>query len=219
MRVNNKILRVRRRDGALINFECEKVAKAIFNAAESIGGFSSSHIPEINDFIQCQGKREATSEEIAQALASMVVMILNADEKHHVPNFPPDIELVQDTIVHVLRTYGYVEIADVYQAYRAGKHWIRENVIRRDQFAGNGYPEDKLRRILEWNKAHGCETVEKLNAIVKSDKIKDLVTASIERYESELDGAVDKFLQRIKWGNDIRVFIVAGPSSSGKTTT
>ena len=219
MRVNNKILRVRRRDGALINFECEKVAQAIRNAAESIGGFSASHIPEINDFIHFKSQKEATSEEIAQALGSMVVMILNSDERHHVPNFPPHIELVQDTIVHVLRSYGYIEIADVYEAYRAGKHWIRENIIRRDQFAGNGYPEDKLRRILDWNKSHGCETFEKLNAIVKSEKINDLVTASVERYEKELDGAVQKFLQRIKWGNDIRVFIVAGPSSSGKTTT
>ena len=215
MMVNNKILRVRRRDGALINFELEKIVKAIYNAAESIGGFEASHIAEINGFIH----DDKSSMAIAKALGSMVVMTINANEEHHVPNFPPHIEKVQDTIVHVLRSYGYVEIADVYEAYRWGKHWIREGVIRSDQFAGNGFPEDKLRQVIEWNQSHDCDTVEKLNEWVKSGKIKELVDASVGRYEKELDEAVDKFLRRIKWGHDIKVFIIAGPSSSGKTTT
>ena len=215
MMVNNKILRVRRRDGALINFELEKIVKAIYNAAESIGGFEDSHIPRINGFIH----DENTSMAIAKALGSMVVMTLNSDERHSVPNFPPHIERVQDTIVHVLRSYGYIEIADVYEAYRWGKHWIRESVIRSDQFAGNGYPEDKLKQVKEWNESHHCDTLEKLNAWIESGKIASLVEASIERYEKELDEAVEKFLRRIKWGHDIKVFIIAGPSSSGKTTT
>jgi len=215
MMVNNKILRVRRRDGALINFELEKIVKAIYNAAESIGGFDACHIPKINGFIHCG--RDSMS--IAKALGSMVVMTLNLDERHHVPNFPPHIEQVQDTIIHVLRSYGYIEIADVYEAYRWGKHWIREGVIRSDQFAGNGFPEDKLRQVVEWNGAHDCDTVEKLNAWVKGGKIKELVDASVARYEKELDEAVEKFLRRIKWGHDIKLFVVAGPSSSGKTTT
>ena len=215
MMVNNKILRVRRRDGALINFELEKIVKAIYNAAESIGGFEASHIPKINGFIH----DDKSSMAIAKALGSMVVMTINANEEHHVPNFPPHIEKVQDTIIHVLRSYGYIEIADVYEAYRWGKHWIREGVIRSDQFAGNGFPEDKLRQVIEWNQAHECDTVEKLNKWVKDGKIKELVDASVIRYEKELDEAVDKFLRRIKWGHDIKVFIIAGPSSSGKTTT
>jgi len=215
MMVNNKILRVRRRDGALIDLDIKKIGKAIYNAAESIGGFDSAHIPEINGFI-FSGKDSLS---IAKALASMVVMTVNVDERHHVPNFPPDIEKIQDTIIHVLRSYGFIEIADVYEAYRWGKHWIREDVIRSDQFAGNGFPEDKLNLVSEWNRVHECDTIEKLNAWVTGGKIKDLAVASHERYERELEEAVEKFLRRIKWGHDIRVFIVAGPSSSGKTTT
>lgn len=215
MMVNNKILRVRRRDGALINFDIEKIGKAILNAAESIGGFDSSHIPAINGFIHGSGNPEA----IAKALASMVAMVLNADERHHVPNFPPGIEQVQDTIVHVLRSYGYVEIADVYEAYRWGKHWVRSGVLRSDQFAGNGYPEDKISRVIEWNRAHDCDTVDKLNAWVRGGRMAELCQAATDRYERELDEAVEKFLRRIKYGHRIRVFIVAGPSSSGKTTT
>lgn len=213
--VNNKILRVRRRDGALVNFSLEKIVGAIYNAGESIGGFGDAHIPPINEFLFSGG----TSLAIAKALGSMVVMTLNADERHHIPNFPPGIEKVQDTIVHVLRSYGFIEVADVFEAYRGGKHWIREGVIRPDQFAGNGYPEEKIKRVLEWNKAHDCDTFDKLNEWVLGGNIAELVHLSHERYEKELSGTVEKFLKRVKWGHDIRLFIIAGPSSSGKTTT
>lgn len=215
MLVNNKILRVRRRDGALVNFDIRKVTRAILSAAESVGGFGDSHIPEINGFLFSGG----TGETIAGALASLVTMTLNSDERHHIPNFPPAIEKVQDTIVHVLRSYGFVELADVYEAYRWGRHWIRARVLTPETFAGNGFPQELIQEVLEWNRAHECETVEKLNAWVRRGDIRDLVTASCDRYEAELDRTVERFRARIEGGDEIRVFIVAGPSSSGKTTT
>jgi uridine kinase len=215
MMVNNKILRVRRRDGALVNFSLEKIIRAIHRAAESIGGFGDAFFPEINGFIQA----DTSSRSVAKALASMVVMTLNVDERHHIPNFPPDIEKVQDTIVHVLRSYGFTEVADVYEAYRWGKHWIREGAIQSRQFAGNGYPDEKVKQVQEWNKAHDCDTFEKLNEWVRGGNIAELVQASCERYEKELAGAVEKFQKRVQWGDQIRLFIIAGPSSSGKTTT
>ncbi len=215
MLVNNKILRVRRRDGALIDFDLAVVARAIHRAAASVGGFEESHIPEINGFLFSGGNDEA----IAQTLASMVTMTLNSDERHHVPNFPPTIEKVQDTIVHVLRSYGFVELAEVYEAYRWGRHWIRAGVLRPDQFAGNGFPQARIQEVLAWNRAHSCDTVEGLNEWVRSGRIAELVAAACQRYEGELDATVETFCRRVDSGQDIRVFVVAGPSSSGKTTT
>jgi uridine kinase len=73
--------------------------------------------------------------------------------------------------------------------------------------------------ILEWNRAHGCDTVAGLNEIVRSGKIKVLVEESLAVYERELDEAAGKVLSRINAGDQIRMMWVSGPSSSGKTTT
>lgn len=215
MTVSNMILRVRLRNGALINYDQDRIDTALYKAATSIGGFCQGQLPSCSQSLFAKKSDRL----IAEHLANMVTMCLNANPKHHVPNFPPDIEGVQDTIVHVLRSYGFIDVADVFECFRWGKHWIRQDVIGKKQFVGNGYPMDKIDACLAWNKKHDCETVEKLNELIRKGKGLDLIHATIKRYDGELRKAVTSYSKRLAKGDDIKLVVIAGPSSSGKTTT
>lgn len=215
MSVANKILRVQLRNGALTNFDPDRIKRAYLGAARSIGGFGQHHEPGINDEI-LSGRSE---EGVAEVLADMVVMALNADPRYHIPNYPVHIEQVQDMMIHVLRSWGFVDVADVYEAYRWGKHWIRQGDITPAQFVGNGVPEEKTRQILRTNQEWGCDTMAGVNELVSSGRGGELIDRAIAEYEADLDRAVQAFDRRVARGDRLRIVTVAGPSSSGKTTT
>jgi uridine kinase len=57
-----------------------------------------------------------------------------------------------------------------------------------------------------------------LNELVKTGKIKDVIRENIDLYNNTLEGAFKKFEEKSK-KHKIKLMIVTGPSSSGKTTT
>jgi uridine kinase len=118
-----------------------------------------------------------------------------------------------------LRSYGFQNTADAYACYRWGRHWLREGAITRDKFAGNGFPRERMAKNLDWSRARGCDTVAGLNEIVRSGRMRSLVEESLAVYESSLDEAAQKVLNRLNAGDPLRMMWISGPSSSGKTTT
>jgi uridine kinase len=215
MSIANRILRVQLRNGALTNFDPDRTRGALLAAAQSIGGFGHD-LEDSEPYVLFAGRAD---EEVAQILADMVVMALNSDPRHHIPNFPPHIEHVQDMIVHVLRSFGFVDVADVYEAYRWGKHWIRTGDLAPAEFVANGFPEERCRRILKRNTEWGCDTVAGANEIVASGRALAILERSFAEYEAELDAVAAAFEARVARGHRIQIIVVAGPSSSGKTTT
>jgi uridine kinase len=185
-------------------------------AAESIGGLQQDYLPGINDKLF---DAYALDEKVAEFLTDAVVICLNSDPHHLIANFPPTIEVIQDEVIHVLRSYGFQNTADAYECYRWGRHWLREGAINETQFVGNGFPRRRMEKTLEWNRHHGCDTVAGLNNIVRAGQLKGLIEASIDGYEASLDEAAKKVLARLSAGDNIRMMWVSGPSSSGKTTT
>jgi uridine kinase len=216
MPVQNRIVKVQKRNRALVKFDEGRIWKAILGAAESIGGFCQDFLPGINDriFDAC-----GTDDQIAGFLADTVVICLNSDPHHLISNFPPTIETIQDEVLHALRSYGFQNTADAYECYRWGRHWLREGAITREQFVGNGLPQRRFEQALAWNRQHAVDTVAGLNEAVRSGKIKAVVEASIAAYEESLDEAAGKVLSRLNAGRDLRMMWISGPSSSGKTTT
>ena len=216
MAVQNRIRKVQKRDRSLVPFDQGRIVHAILRAARSVGGFSLDHHPGVNDrLFQATGD----DEHLAEFLSDIVVATLNHDPRHWIANFPPTIEEIQDTVIHVLRSFGLVTVADAYECWRWGKYWVRAGELTLDQFVGNGYPTPFHEEILAWNRDHGCDTVEGLNEIVRSGKLPRLVEEATERYERELDEAARKVLARLEAGDEIRMIWISGPSSSGKTTT
>ena len=216
MAVQNHIVKVQKRNRALVRFDQGHIARAVLRAAASIGGFPMDLLPGINDriFDAC-----GTEERIAEFLSDMVVVCLNSEPRHLISNFPPTIESIQDEVLHALRSYGFQNTADAYACYRWGRHWLREGAITGNQFAGNGFPRAEMEQTLAWNRARGCDTVAGLNALVRSGGIGALIEESIVRYERSLDAAAGKVLARLDAGDRIRVIWITGPSCSGKTTT
>ena len=69
---------------------------------------------------------------------------------------------------------------------------------------------------LRWSVEQGVDTVRGLNRRVADGTFPDLVKASDQRYESFIDAGAAAIVNHDK---PIRLVIIAGPSSSGKTTT
>src|SRR5664279_2744776 len=216
MAVQNRIVKVQKRNRALTKFDDTRIRRAISHAAQSIGGFSQDLVPGVNDTIF---NAYGTEDRIAEFLADAVVLCLNSNPHHLIANFPPTIEAIQDGVLHALRSYGFQNTADAYECYRWGRHWLREGAITPDKFMGNGFPQAQMAKTLAWNRERGCDTVSGLNEIVRSGRIKPLADESIALYEQSLDEAAAKVLQRLNTGDPLRMLWVSGPSSSGKTTT
>ncbi len=216
MAVQNRIVKVQKRNRALVKFDDARIRRAMLHAAKSIGGFAQDYLPGVNDRIfQAWG----TDDKIAEFLADAVVVCLNSDPHHLIANFPPTIETIQDEVLHALRSYGFQNTADAYACYRWGRHWLREGAITPEKFVGNGFPKDAMEKTLTWNRVRGCDTVAGLNEIVRRGKIKALVEESLGDYERSLDEAAAKVIARLNRGDNLRMMWVSGPSSSGKTTT
>ncbi|MEY4387459.1 MAG: hypothetical protein RLY20_2742 [Verrucomicrobiota bacterium] len=216
MAVENRIVKVQKRNRALVRFDHARIREAILRAAESIGGFSQDRHAGINDTVFTSCGNDAS---IADFLAEAVVVCLNSNPHHLISNFPPTIEMIQDEVLHSLRSYGFQHTADAYAGYRWCRHWLREGAITQEQFVGNGFPRERIAEVQAWNKAHGCESVAALNEITRGGRLKGLVEASIARYETSLDAAAERMLTRLSKGDRIRLMWISGPSSSGKTTT
>lgn len=216
MSVENRIVKVQKRNRALVKFDESRIWKAILRAAQSVGGFQQDLLPGINEKIF---EAYGSDERIAEFLADTVVICLNSDPHHLIANFPPTIETIQDEVLHALHSYGFQNTADAYACYRWGRHWLREGAITPEKFVGNGFPHAQIQKVLAWNREHGCDTVAGLNEIVRSGRIKPLVDESLARYEQSLAEAAAKVIARLNRGDRIRMMWVSGPSSSGKTTT
>ena len=216
MAVLNKIGKVRKRSHALVTFDQERITRVIRLGGEAVGGFDQDYLPGVNDRIFAAG---GTDEGVAQFLSDLVVVCLNADPKHLVSNFPPTVEEIQETVLHVLRSNGFTTVADEFTCFRWGHHWVREGAIDEDEFVHDGYPPEQMDPYMAWNRDHGCDTVEGLNEIVRSGGIKRLIDAALDRYERSLDDAAKTVIDRIESGDDIQMIWISGPSSSGKTTT
>src|SRR5271157_3917773 len=102
MAVQNRIVKVQKRNRALARFDEGRIHRAILRAAQSLGGFYHDLLPGINEriFEACGG----ADEEIARFLADTVVVCLNSDAHHLTANFPPTIEMIQADVLHALRS-------------------------------------------------------------------------------------------------------------------
>jgi len=76
-------------------------------------------------------------------------------------------------------------------------------------------PMQVIEGTLNWNREQGVDTVQGLNQRIADGTFLDLVKASDQRYHEFTQAAANAIIDSPK---PIRLVIVAGPSSSGKTT-
>lgn len=186
-----RLTKVVKRNGRIVAFDRERIVNAIFKAALSIGGEDRA---------------------LAQRVADVVVETLN---QNFTDDDPPTVEDIQDTVVDTLEKLGHHRTAKAYREYRDEHARIREE--KESQIVVNDtIPYKLLWQVYTWNVEHNCDTVERLNQQVRDGTIGKLIQAAEDKYNFDLDMVSERILRRKK---DIRMIIIAGPSSSGKTTT
>jgi len=187
-----KIEKVIKRTGAVVPFKRERIANAIYRAAVAVGGRNRS---------------------IAEGLTDQAIAML---EETTPPGQAPTVEQIQDIVEKVLIENGHARTAKAYILYREerARHRRRKTAYQ-NRDPGN-IPYRKLWEVLSWAVDHDVNTVERLNARIARGEFPDIVWESDIAYEEDIATAASLIKERC---DTCKIAIVAGPSSSGKTTT
>jgi uridine kinase len=181
-----------KRTGAVVPFNAERITNAIYRAAVAVGG------------------RDRL---IAEGLTQQVIEIL---EETTPAGQHPTVEEIQDVVEKVLIENGHARVAKAYILYREDRaRRRREKAARGYQESGN-IPWRKIYEVFRWSVEHDLHTIERLNARITQGEFSGIVHEADRAYEEELDTAAQLIADR---RNEIKLVIIAGPSSSGKTTT
>jgi uridine kinase len=187
-----KLTHVIKRTGAVVPFTRERITNAIYRAAVAVGG---------------------RDRRIAERLTDQVMAALEerTPEGEHAT-----VEEIQDVVERVLIQAGYVDTAKAYILYRDDRARRRTQDARRAARSDDHIPWRKVWQSLDWSIAHDLHTIDHLNARVERGEFADIVHESDRRYTEDISTAAEALSERC---DDVRVVIIAGPSSSGKTTT
>lgn len=191
--MNENITHVVKRTGAVVPFKRERITNAIYRAAVAVGG---------------------RDRETAEQLTDQVVDIL---EHNTTGKQIPTVEEIQDIVEKVLIEAGHARTAKAYILYRQERAMRRERRKEgRSQRDPEAIPYRKLWEVLSWAVDHNVHNIYRLNERIAKGEFADIVAESDDAYEKDLDDAAARILQR---RDNVRVVIIAGPSSSNKTTT
>jgi len=187
-----KIRHVVKRTGAIVPFNQERITNAIYRAAVAVGGRDRS---------------------IAERLSDQVVAML---EEITPPGHIPTIEEIQDVVEKVLIENGHARTAKAYILYRDERARQRKERARRSARSYENIPWRKIWEVLDWAVDHNLHTFERLNARVARGGFSEIVRETDRAYNEDITTASEIIRER---RGSVRIVIMAGPSSSGKTTT
>jgi uridine kinase len=187
-----KIKQVVKRTGAVVPFKKERIINAIYRAAVAVGGRDRS---------------------IAEGLADQVVATL---EESTPPDHVPTVEEIQDIVEKVLIENGHARTAKAYILYRDERARQRRERARRSAQPSENIPWHKIWEVLNWAVDHDLHTVERLNARIARGEFPEIVRETDRAYNEDITTAAEMIRER---RDSVKIVIIAGPSSSGKTTT
>ena len=181
-----------KRSGSIVPFNEKRISNAIYRAAVAVGG---------------------RDRERANWLATEVVNYL---EQTTLADHIPHVEEIQDAVEKVLIENGHAAVAKTYILYRDEAARRREAQGRRSASPSENIPWAKLWRVQDWAINHQLHTIAALNERVAHGEFPHIVHESEAAYEDDVAAAAQLLAARRR---EIRLVLVCGPSSSGKTTT
>ncbi|MBG7609649.1 MAG: response regulator SirA [Anaerolineae bacterium] len=188
----NTITHVTKRSGTIVPFTPNRITNAIYRTAVSVGGRDRS---------------------IAEGLSDQVVRILELTTH---PGQPPHIEEIQDIVEKVLIENGHAKVAKEYILYRNERARRRaDSANRRSRPSGN-IPWAKIWYVLNWAVDHNVHTITNLNKRIERGEFYDLVNEAESAYKIDVDNVTEHVSKK---ANSLKLVVITGPSSSGKTTT
>jgi uridine kinase len=186
------IQRVIKRNGTVVTFNPDRITNAIYRAAVAVGGRDRS---------------------IAESLTQQVIEYLRQVVP---PGEIPTVEDVQDVVEKILIENGHARTAKTYILYRYEQSRRRRSKISARNRDSQNIPYRKIWEVLTWSVDHCVHTVGHLNERIGRGEFPDIVRESDAAYEEDIAAAADLITER---RDEVKIVIIAGPSSSGKTTT
>lgn len=188
----SKFKYVIKRSGAVVPFNPDRIANVIYRAAVSVGG---------------------RDKEKAAELATQVVALM---EQTFEEGYKPHVEEIQDIIEKVLIENGHAKVAKEFILYREEAAQRRRENSRHFSKPNEFIPWKKVWRSLDWAASHNLNTVESVNERIRKGDFPQIVHEAETFYETQLDTAAEMVKER---SEELKMVMVSGPSSSGKTTT
>ncbi|MBZ0199871.1 MAG: response regulator SirA, partial [Ignavibacteriaceae bacterium] len=181
-----------KRSGAVVPFNQERIANAIYRAAVEVGG---------------------RDKELAAKLSEKVIEQL---EMQCAPDCNPHIEDIQDVVEKVLIESGHAKVAKAYIIYREDAARRRAAATQRASKPSEFLPWAKLWHTLDWATEHKLNTIDNLNERIAAGEFTHIVHESEIAYEDQVNRAVEMIKEK---STTLKMVLITGPSSSGKTTT
>ena len=179
-----------KRDGKIVPFDRSKITLAVLAAAIAVGG-------------RDRKTAEAVTDDVVTHLSARIY-----------EGTYPTVEEVQDLVEKCLIERGHARTAKAFIIYRY-EHNLKRKGRESLTYSAENIPYRKLWEALAWAVDHECITLDQLRERIERSFV-ELVEESEAFYEREVEEAFQSIMDRI---GDVRVIIVSGPSSSGKTTT
>ncbi len=186
------IRNVIKRTGAVVPFTPERITNAIYRAAVAVGG-----------------RDRSTAENLTKQVVAMLEVLTPAGTN-------PAVEEIQDLVEKVLIENGHAKVAKAYILYREERARQRREKAARGYRESSNIPWRKIYEVLRWSVDHDLHTVEHLNRRVAAGEFPHIVQESDRYYDEDVSTAAQLVVERRA---DVKLVIIAGPSSSGKTTT
>jgi uridine kinase len=180
-----------KRDGRIVPFNREKITLAVLQAAVAVGGRDRNTAENVTDDV-----------------------IMRLKSREH-PTSCPTVEEIQDLVEKSLIERGHAKTAKAYIIYRY-EHALKRAGKESLTYSSDNIPYKKLWLTLSWGVDVGCYSLRHIKQFIETGRFAELVDASETFYQRELNECVEMILNRI---GDIKMIIISGPSSSGKTTT
>jgi uridine kinase len=187
-----ELTHVIKRSGAIVPFNQDRITNAIYRAAVAVGGRDKDR---------------------AQWLSDQVVLLL---AQTCPPGHAPHIEEIQDIVEKVLIENGHAMVAKGYILYRDEQNRRRQESAKKASRPSENIPWAKIWRVLDWAVRRNLHSVYRLNERIANGEFPQIVHESEAAYEDDVDTAAELIAER---ADALRMVLITGPSSSGKTTT
>jgi len=181
-----------KRSGVKVPFTPQRITNAIYRAAVAVGG---------------------RDRETAEKLSDQVISYL---ESSLPDGYIPHVEEIQDAVEKILIENAHAQVAKAYILYRDERSRLRsqrENLTFR---TSQNIPWEKIWQVLDWAAAHDLNTVEKYNQRIRNGELAQITSESEMFYEEDIKNAARQIAER---RDALKIVLISGPSSSGKTTT
>ena len=181
-----------KRSGAKVPFTSQRITNAIYRAAVAVGGRDRA---------------------LAEKLMGQVIDYL---EKAFPPDHIPTVEEIQDAVEKILIENGHAKVAKAYILYRDERARMRE--LRNSQTIrpSDNIPWAKVWQVLDWAVSHEVHTIQRYNDRIERGELQQIVSESEMFYEEDIKLAAQQICEK---KGLVKLVLISGPSSSGKTTT